>query len=289
MKPIPRAATVLSILSALGAALASATTLAWAGAFPGPSPNAFNQGLAEARGWSVVTLGLVLPVLVASLAAARRGSWVGRLTWLGTLAYLLYTYLEFAVSPPFTALYLVYIATFACTIPALLMGLASIETAELARAFGDRAPRRSVAAFALASGVLLALAWLKDIVARTIAGDFAWPTGVAAISHVVHALDLGLQVPLGIATALLLLGRRPAGYVAAAVMLVNAICMGTALVTMVATPALVSGRSPLEAAPFATLPLMALALAVPFFRALRPGRPEDRPADPGPGQDSSRL
>jgi len=270
---------VLSLVALVGSAIASATTLLWAGAFPGPSPTGFNQGLAEARGWSVVTLGLVLPVLVASLAAARRGSTVGRLAWLGTLAYLLYTYLEFAVSPPFTALYVVYIATFACTIPALLMGLASIEAEDLARAFGDRAPRRSVAVFALASGILLALAWLKGIVSRTIAGDFGWPQGVAAIGHVVHALDLGLQVPLGIATALLLLGRRPAGYLAAAVMLVNAICMGTALVAMVAAPALAAGRSPLEAAPFATLPLVAVALAVPFFRALRPIRLEDRPAD----------
>jgi hypothetical protein len=268
VKPIPRAATILSIVSLAGAAAASATTLAWSGAFPDPSPAAaVNGALAEARGWSAVTLAVALPILALSLVAARRGSLRGRLAWIGALAYLVYTYLEMAVSPPFTALYLVYVTTFACAIPALVMGVASIDAGAAALAFGDRVPRRSIAAFALLIAIGLALAWLKGIVAQTAAGDFGWPQGEAAIGHVVHALDLGLMVPLGVATAVLLLRRRPSGYIAAGVMLVNGVCMGLALTAMVAVAAVAAGGSLLAAAPFAVLPAVALALAGAFFRA----------------------
>jgi hypothetical protein len=106
-------------------------------------------------------------------------------------------------------------AAVACAIPALLIGVASIDVNALFAAFGERAPRRLVAAFATATAVMLTLAWLKGIVARIAARDFGWPSGEAAIGHVVHALDLGLQVPLAAATALLLLRRRPAGHLAA--------------------------------------------------------------------------
>ena len=85
-----------------------------------------------------------------------------------------------------------------------------------------------------------------------------------------HALDLGLQVPLGIATWALLLRRRPAGYAAAAIFLVNSVCMGTALAAMVLWSALAAGRSPIEAAPFTVVPILALALAALFFRSIRP-------------------
>ena len=106
--------------------------------------------------------------------------------------------LEFAVSPPFTALYLLYVVAFACAIPALVMGAASIDVESLPRAFGDRAPRRTVAVFSLVFATLLALAWLRGIAQRTWAAAFGWPSGADAVGHVVHALDLGLQVPLAI-------------------------------------------------------------------------------------------
>ncbi len=272
-KPVPRAALGLSIASLACAAVASAATLVWSGAFPDPpglAANEVNVALAEARGWSAVTLALAVPLSLLSLLAARRGSLGGRLAWVGTLAYLVYQYLELATSPPFTALFLVYVAAFACALPALFMGVRSIDLAALPTAFGERVPRRSIAAFALTTCFLLAIAWLQEIGARTLAGSFGWPEGVGQIRHVVHALDLGLQVPLGIATGLLLLRRRPSGLVAAAILLVNSVCMGLALAAMVASGAIASGRSIAEAALFLVLPVVAALLAVKFFSAMRP-------------------
>ena len=223
--------------------------------------------LAEARGWSAATLLVAIPLAVISLRAAGRGSLRGRLVWLGALAYFVYTYLEFAVSPPFTALYLLYVAAFACGIPALVIGAASIDVAELPVAFGDRVPRRTIAIFSLLFAALLAAAWLKGIASRTLAGAFGWPVGADAVGHVVHALDLGLQVPLGIAAGLLLLRNRSAGFVVAAIMLVNWVCMGAALTAMVLCGAADAGTSAWFAVPFGLVWGIGVILAVVFFRS----------------------
>jgi hypothetical protein len=276
-------AVVLSLLSAICAAGASLTTLLWDGAFPPPPAlEGINAALAEARGWSLSTLVLALPLFALGLTAARHGSRSGYLVWLGTLAYLLYTYLELAVSPPFTALYLPYILAFACALCALVQGVTALDPSAVQRALGEQLPRRSIAAFGLATGVLLSLAWLKGIVAQMAAGDFGWPSGIAAVGHVVHALDLGLQAPLGIATAVLLLRRKPGGSVLAGILLTNSVCMGLALTAMVASSALMAGRSPLQAVPFALIPVLAAALATRFFLALE--RSSDLRAGPGGGR-----
>jgi hypothetical protein len=274
----PRAAVALSAVALACAAAASLVTCFWSGAFPDPpgEPH-FNAALAEARGWSLVTLTVALPLLAVSLLAARRGSRSGQLAWLGTLAYLVYTYLELAVSPPFTALYLAYVVTFACAIPALVMGVAGVDAAALQAALGGAFPRRSIAAFGIISGSLLALAWLKGIVVQSLAADFGYPTGIAAIGHVVHALDLGLQTPLGIATGVLLLRNRPGGVVLAPIFLVNSLCMGLALTAMVVSSSLAAGHSGLAGAPFALLPALATLLAAGFFRAVDGQRPRGRP------------
>jgi hypothetical protein len=274
IRPVPRAAQVLSLISGACAAIASAVTLLSSSSFPAP-PGAIgvNAALAEARGWSLVTLVVALPLLILCLLGARqrragqRGARSAYLGWLGVLAYLVYTYLELAVSPPFTALYLLYVAAFACAIPALILGVAASERA-LEPALAAVLPRRAVAALALASALLLSLAWLKGIIAQTITGEFGWPSGIDAIGHVVHALDLGLQAPLGIATAVLLLRWKPGALEIGAIFLVNSICMGLALTAMVVSSALAAGRSAFEGAPFALIPIVATALAMRFFRAI---------------------
>jgi len=276
MRPVPWSALVLSIVVVVSAAAASIITLVWRGSFPDPSPaTVANSVLAEARGWSAATLLVAIPLAIISLRAACRGSIRGRLVWLGALAYFAYTYLEFAVSPPFTALYLLYVAAFACAIPALVIGVVSIDIVELRVAFGDRVPRRTIGIFSLLFASLLAIAWLKGIASLTVAGTFGWPVGEDAVKHVVHALDLGLQVPLGISAGVMLLRHRPAGLLVAAIMLVNGVCMGAALTAMVLCSTADAGTSAWMAVPFALFWIIGAVLAVVFLRSgLDVGRSE---------------
>jgi hypothetical protein len=276
MKPVPRSAVVLSLVVFGVAAAASLVTLVWPGSFPDPLPaSGGNRVLAEARGWSAATLAVAIPLALVALRAACHGSLRGLLVWLGGLVYFVYTGLEFAVSPPFTALYLLYIAAFACAIPALVIGASLVDVAALPAAFGDRVPRLPVAVFCILFASLLAVAWLVGIGRETLAGAFGWPVGEDAVQHVVHALDLGLQVPLGIAAGLTLLQRSPAGLLLAPLMLVNVVCMGAALTAMVLWSSADAGSSAWIAAPFALVWAIGVGLAVVFFRA---GRAVDTPA-----------
>jgi hypothetical protein len=268
MRPLTDRAVVVSLVSLACALVASVVTLAWDGSFPPPAGDPVNGVLAEARGWSAVTAFLALPLGVIALRAAARGSLRGRVVWAGIEVYLVYTYLEIAVSPPFSALYLLYVATFATAIPAALMAISSVDAATLAEAVSPSVPRRGIALFALTFPIVLAGAWLSDIVPRLIAGDFGYPTGPAAVAHVVHALDLGLQVPLGIAAGLLLLRREPAGWWVGGILLVQAVCMAAALTAMVGVHAVAAGDSAFAAAPFAGLFVVCLGLAVRFLRGM---------------------
>jgi len=267
MRPVPRAAVVLTLVVVAMAAASSLATLLWRGAFPDPPPApVVNLMLAEARGYSAATLLVAIPLALLSLRSACRGSIRGRLMWTGSLAYFVYTYLEFSVSPPFTAIYLLYVTAFACAIPALVMGVASIDVSELPPALGAAVPRRGVAIFSLLLAALLASAWLRDILSRTAAGAFGWPLGADAVGHVVHALDLGLQVPLGIAAGILLLRHRPAGDLLAAIMLANGVCMGGALTGMVAWSSAAAGAAVWSAWPFGVAWAAGIAFAIAFFR-----------------------
>jgi hypothetical protein len=256
----------ISALAFLGAAIASAVTLFSDMAYP-PSPSAplHNGVLAEARGWSIVTLLWVVPLGLFVLERARAGSLKGRVAWGGVMAYLVYTYLEIAVSGPFTPLFLVYAGTLALSVVGLAMALGPIEVRTLAGALGARMPRRLLAIFALVTAVGLAAAWTKGIVLRMFAGDYGWPDAYGSVAQVVHALDLGLQVPLGIAAGVLLLRDRPAGALVGGVFAIMAATMFPALTGMVVASGLDSGEGILPAVPFAIASCIALGLAAAFF------------------------
>ena len=127
-------------------------------------------------------------------------------------------------------------------------------------------PRRTIAIYTLTFGVLLAAAWLKDIVTRMAAGQLGWPDAYGSVRNVVQALDLGLQVPLLLASGLLLLRRRSTGYLVAAIATVHALCMGAALAAMVGWSSVTEGKSLLVAAPFVAVFLVTLCMALLFFR-----------------------
>jgi len=61
IQPPSRAAQALALVSCACAAAASLATLLWSGSFPSaPGDGAYNAALAEARGWSLVTLAIAL-------------------------------------------------------------------------------------------------------------------------------------------------------------------------------------------------------------------------------------
>src|SRR6185503_11350422 len=99
-------------------------------------------------------LAVALPLLLAMLWAASRGSLIGLLLWPGALFYVLYTYAQYMLGAPFGPLFLAHILTVVLSAYATIALLASIDGDSMRRRLAGAVPART------AGGILVALALL---------------------------------------------------------------------------------------------------------------------------------
>jgi hypothetical protein len=179
-----------------------------------------------------ITLVVVLPLLLWSLRATRRGSLHGLLLWTAALFYVAYSYSYYVLSPEFNVLYPAYIAIVGMSLYGCLYLLFGIDAEVVATRFNERTRVRTVGGFLMALSVALGLAWLGMIVSRLASG--ALPTRV---ERVVWPMDLVVAFPAMFWAGLWLWRRQPLGYVVAAIVLIKAGLLGVTLVvnTWVAT------------------------------------------------------
>lgn len=184
----------------------------------------------QARGQDVVTLFIAVPLLVISLKLSRKGSLRGRLLLTGTLGYFLYTYTQYtAIS--YNHLFLVYILLMATCLYAFILAMMSFDMEELGSSFNPKMPVKFIAGFQIFAALVLLIKWLADIIPALTKGGFP-----AALEHYttipVYSMDLGLVVPTFLLAAILLLKRRPFGFLLSSVMILKSITMFTALTAM---------------------------------------------------------
>jgi hypothetical protein len=222
---------------------------------------------AEGVGWDGVTLFLVVPALLVTLPALRRGSLRALLFATGVLTYFLYQYAEYAMFLAYGPLFPLYVATFALSLSAMAILLSDLDLRRLAAGVGERFPRRGAAGFGVFMAVLLAGLWLPLIV-RT-AGEAVVAELDGATTLVVQAFDLGFLVPLGIFTAVTVWRRLPVGYVLAAIVVVKGAAMGAGIAAMLIVEALVTDE--LQAAPivlFLAVSVVSLVLGVRVYGSI---------------------
>ncbi|NPV08304.1 MAG: hypothetical protein HPY83_10145 [Anaerolineae bacterium] len=275
--------SALTILIVLLALLAAGTGLLYRGegsryqftTLRGETVEIYGRGLyryepvlmaAQVMPQDAVTLAIGVPLLLVSLWLYRRGSWRGLLLLTGTLAYFLYTYTSMAFGAAFNELFLVYVALFSLSVFAFTVAMLSVDLRSLAAHFREGLPRRAIAAFLFVVGGFLSLAWLGRIVPAQLAGEP--PIGLATNTTLfIQVLDLGLVVPLAFLAGVLLLRRRPLGYLLTSVALIKFVTMGLALVAMIVGQA-VAGV-PMAAAEVVVFPLIAGTGIVMAYLLLR--------------------
>lgn len=204
--------------------------------------------VAEGVGWDAVTLFLAVPALLVAAVFVTRGSLRARLAALGLFGYLAYQYLMYAMFWAVGPLFPLFVVLY----PAALLGIAwivgTLDTRALAAAVGPGFPRRTLAVFAAVMSAMLVVMWVPRIAAG-IAGDPVGANLLGTPTLTVQALDLGLVVPLSLATAVLVWRRHRAGYVLGALFTVKAVTMAGAIVAMLVSAWMVEGT--LEVVPFA--------------------------------------
>lgn len=241
--------------------------------------------VAEGIGWDVATLVLAAPALLVTLPFVARGSFRGRLVAIGLLGYLLYQYLEYAVTWAFGPLFPLFIVIYAASLAGIVWLGVGIARQRVAHRFGDGFPRRPYALLTGGMAVLLALMWAQRI-ATGLAGDLEAASLWGETTMVVPALDLGLVVPTALFIAVLVWRRSPVGYVLAAIWVVFSIAMASAIASMLVAAGVVEGT--FEIPPmlmFGGYLLASLALAWPIFgRAASTSVGETATADSVPAE-----
>ena len=185
------------------------------------------------RGSDLVRLALVVPVFIAALSLAARGSARGQLIWLGMLWLTLYDYAFYLFGAAFNELFLIYVALFSVSAIALIFALPRIDVDAVARRFRAGTPVRWISSYLLLIATFLGGLWVLQSLAFVFTGQP--PQSLVDSGHVteiVFALDLALLVPGMIIGAAWLWRRRPWGYVVAGMMMVKATLYPIALIGM---------------------------------------------------------
>jgi hypothetical protein len=174
------------------------------------------QGIAQ----DYVTLFIGIPLLILATCLARRGSLRGRFLLAGTLGYFLVTYLFYLIMAMYNAMFLVYVLLMGCSFFALALTMMSLDAGVLPAAFHPSAPVKLAGGFLLFNAASIGLLWLS-VVVPPLADGTLYPK---ALEHyttlVVQGMDLGLLLPLAAVTGVLLMRKRPYGYLLGPVYLV---------------------------------------------------------------------
>ncbi|CAN5738436.1 hypothetical protein BH10CHL1_BH10CHL1_19900 [soil metagenome] len=171
------------------------------------------------RGNDMVTLVLGIPLLVYSLLLYHQGSLRGGLLLMGTLIYFLYLYGSYALGIAFNSLFLVYIALFSASLFAFVLLFASIDRQFLDAHFMPSLPRRSIAIFMFASGLVTLIVWLQPLLSALMQNKPPALLGSYSTT-ITDVLDLGLITPATFIAGWLILRRDPLGYLVAFALLV---------------------------------------------------------------------
>ena len=264
---LPPLGSWLSLCAVLFAAAGSITGLLVPAHIYGKETAAlFDSSIAQ----DLVNLFLVAPLTVVLAVLALRGPLRSWLSLLGLLAFTAYNYAIYAFSIHFGPLFLVWVAVLGLSVFAFAGALAALDTTDLKAMFAGTGVRLP-GWFLLATAVLFALLWLREIVPDMLA---ARPSTSAATWNIptnpVHVLDLAVFLPGVFASGLALLRRHWLGYATSAGAL---IFLGLTAVPILLTPfvAQAQGHAPIWTI-MAPMGIIIVAVLVILWLWLRPRR-----------------
>ena len=196
--------------------------------------------VAEGVGWDALTLFAAVPALLVCVPFVARGSLRARLAAAGILGYFVYQYLMYAVFWALGPLFPAFIALYPVSFIGVVWIVSTLDVRSLPARFSEKFPRKSIAIFSGVMGLQLIAMWVPRI-ATGLSGDLAGAGLLGTPTLAVQALDLGIIVPLALATAVFAWQRKPVGYLLAAVFSVKGVTMAGAIVAMLISAWIVEG------------------------------------------------
>ncbi|MGJ7921620.1 hypothetical protein [Neobacillus sp. LXY-4] len=191
----------------------------------------------QARAQDAVTLFLGIPLLSISLYLSRKKSLKGRLLLTGTLGYFLYTYVTYSFIAMYNSFFLIFVALMSLSFFAFVLAVMSFDVEALAESFSIRLPVIFIGSVLLFLSAAVGLLWFGKIVPPLVKGNP--PLGLEHYSTmVIQGIDLGIVIPASVLAALLLIKRKPFGFLLSSILMVKMITLLSALTAMIIGQAL---------------------------------------------------
>jgi hypothetical protein len=171
------------------------------------------------QGTDLATLVVAVPLLIAALILAQRGSRRAQLVWLGMLDYTLYNYAYYLFGTTFNRFFLIYVALFTLSIFAPILALSKIDFESVGQGFRAKTPARWIGGYMAFVAAGIGGLWIAQSLSFVATGEV--PQFIIQVAHptsIVFALDLSLVVPFMILGAIWLWQRRAWGYLLAAIL-----------------------------------------------------------------------
>ena len=209
--------------------------------FRGETVNIHGRGLcsddsisivAQGTAQDIVTLALGIPLLILSLYMALKGSLKGRLLLTGTLGYFLYTYISYVFLWMYNSMFIVYVILMSASFFAFVLSIMSVDINSLSKAFNKELPVKFLGGFQITFAVAICLLWMSKIIPTITDGTV--PLGLEHYTTlVIQGLDLGFIVPIALLSGVLLIKRKPFGYLLSSVIIMKGFTMGAAITAMI--------------------------------------------------------
>ncbi len=186
------------------------------------------QGIAQ----DIITVALGVPLLIVSLYLALKDSLRGRLLLTGTLGYFLYTYISYVFLWMYNPMFIVYVMLMSASFFAFTLLMMSFDIINLSSAFNKKLPVKFLGGFQIFFAAALWLLWMGKIIPTITSGTV--PVGLEHYTTlVIQGLDLGFIVPIALLSGVLLIKRKPLGYLLSSVIIMKGFTMGAALTAMI--------------------------------------------------------
>lgn len=186
---------------------------------------------AQAIPQDIVTMVIGIPLLLISLFLARKGLLKGRLLLAGTLAYFTYTYVSYTFILMYNQLFIMDVLLMSASLYAFILTMMSFDVQVLSKCFSEKLPVKYLGISTIFFISAIGLMWLKMILQPLFGGTFP-----AELEHyntlVIQAMDLGIVLPAGILSGILIIKRKPFGYLLSSVITIKAITMVSAMTAM---------------------------------------------------------
>jgi hypothetical protein len=183
------------------------------------------QGIAQ----DYVTLFITIPLLIISFFKAKKGSLKGKYLLAGTLGYIVVTYLFYTVMAMYNVMFLPYVILMGASFYSFILAILSFDTNALQDSFMPSTPVKIAGGFLVFISIVIGLLWLSIVVPPLLNGTIIPLQVEHYTTLIVQGLDLGILLPAGFVSGVLLIRKKPLGYLFAPVFFVFLSLLMTAL------------------------------------------------------------